>query len=410
MLTSFRHRNFSIYFAGQSFSLLGSWVQQITLVWLVYNISESAFLLGLVGFVSQIPILFIAPIAGVISDKYDKKMILLVTQVLAMIQAFLLAYFTWTNQIEIYHILILATTLGIITGFEIPTRQSLMVNLINDKKDLSNVIALNSLLVNSARFIGPIIAGLLITYFDETFSFLLNGFSYSAIIVSLLLIKITGNNSKEIIKKSTSNSFKEGIDYIQDNPILKNVLIFLALTSFTIMPYVVLMPLVIEEVYNNSASAMGFLLAPAGLGAIVGNIYLTSNHQRYDLCKTIILGALISSSALILFSISNLYWMSLILMSLVGFGFILQVVSSNMIIQKLTDDNKRGRVMSLYTMAYMGMIPIGSITAGIIANFIGATYTLLLLGLCCSFGAIFYLYKVKCQQIALHPKLNLSSN
>ncbi len=410
MINSFKNKNFSIYFSGQSFSLLGSWVQQIALVWLVYDISQSAFLLGLVGFVSQIPILFIAPIAGVLSDKYNKKNILLATQIFAMIQALILAYFTWSNQIEIYHILILATTLGIITGLEIPTRQSIMVDFIKDKKDLSNAIALNSLLVNLARFVGPVIAGLVITYYDATICFLINALSYSAIIISLLLIKIdtSKQDSKVTNKISAYHSFKEGIVYINENTILKNVLFFLALSSFTIMPYIVLMPLVVEELYKSSATTMGILLAPAGIGAIFANLYLASCRDHTKLCKILIIGSLTSSSALVLFSISNVFWMSLVLMTLVGFGFILQVVSSNMIIQKFTDNSKRGRVMSLYTMAYMGTIPIGSIIAGAIASWIGATDTLLLLGLFSIFGSLIYRHRIRCKQPVVMANLVVS--
>jgi len=380
------------------------------MVWLVYDMSDSAFLMGLVGFVSQIPILLIAPIAGVLSDKYDKKTILLVTQILAFVQALILAYLTWDNTIDVYLLLILAATLGVITGIEIPIRQSLMVNLINDKKDLSKAIALNSLLVNISRFIGPVIAGIVITVYDASICFLINALSYGVIIVSLLLIKISNyrNYSKSINKMSAYNSFKEGIDYINENPVLKNVLIFLALSSFTIMPYLVLMPLIVAELYNSSASTMGILLAPVGLGAIVANIYLASFRQHFSLCSTIIIGAFISSSALMLFSLFSIFWISLILMMFVGFGFILQVVSSNMLIQQLTEDSKRGRVMSLYTMAYMGMIPIGSICAGVIANFVGASETLLLLGLCCGIGTLIYRTKIRCQQSLLSPRLVLT--
>jgi len=410
MTNVFKSKNFTIYFFGQSFSLLGSWVQQVALVWLVYDISESAFLMGLVGFVSQIPILLIAPIAGVLSDKYAKKTILLVTQILALVQAFILAYLSWHNSIDIYSLLILSATLGIITGIEIPIRQSLMVNLINDKKDLSKAIALNSLLVNISRFIGPVVAGIVITLYDAAICFLINALSYGVIIVSLLFIKLSNNsrNSNVTVKMSAYNSFKEGIEYINKNPVLKNVLIFLALSSFTIMPYLVLMPLIVAESYNSSASNMGILLAPVGLGAIVANLYLASIRRHISLCNTIIIGAFISSSALIVFSMFSVFWISLIAMTFVGFGFILQVVSSNMLIQQLTHDSKRGRVMSLYTMAYMGMIPIGSICAGAIANFVGASETLLILGLCSIIGTFIFRPKIRCQQPLIRPRLALS--
>jgi len=398
ILRAFQYKNFRIYFTGQSFSLLGTWVQQVAISWLVYQLTHSAMLLGATGFFSQIPILLLAPFSGFLSDRFDRKKILLVTQVLAMLQAFILAYLVWGGLIQVWHILVLSGTLGIIAAFEIPARQSFMVHLVENKSDLPNAIALNSLLVNTSRLIGPMIAGFTISLVGEIACFLLNGFSYFAVIISLILMRLDDKkirNTVKIKKQHPVECLKEGIRYAAHNPSIKSLLILLALASFMIMPYMVLMPIFASEVFHGDAQTMGFLLAPAGLGAIFGNLMLASRKNMHGLCKFLVIGSITAGCALLLFSMSKTLLLSMFLMGLVGFGFIVQVVSSNMILQTLTDEDKRGRVMSLYTMAYMGMIPLGSFVAGDLAQHIGAPETLLVCGLCSIACGIIFALKMK---------------
>lgn len=385
-LRAFKHANFRIYFAGQSFSLLGTWVQQIAISWLIYRLTQSPMLLGTTGFLSQIPILVLAPVAGLLSDRFDRKTLLLITQALAMLQAFILAFLVWTDRIEVRQILALSLSLGVITAFEIPSRQSLMSGLVEDKSDLPNAIALNSLLVNSARLIGPALAGFLITFVNETLCFVINGLSYFAVIGSLLFIRIRPATKTEQTAqppKQAAHGLRTGVLFAMGNPPMRSLLILLALASFMVTPYLILMPIFAAEVFKGSANTLGMLLAPAGFGAILGNLYLASRKHTKGLCKILVTASISAGSALIMFSQSRVLEVSMMLMILVGFSFIVQVVASNMILQTLTDEDKRGRVMSLYTMAYMGMIPLGSMVAGQLATHIGAPNALLICGVCC---------------------------
>lgn len=401
-----RHANFKRYFFGQSFSLLGTWVQQVAMSWLVYRLTGSAFLLGMTGFVSQIPVLFLAPFAGVLSDSFDRKKILLLTQVLAMGQAVLLAFLVWTERVEIWHILCLALSLGVISAFEIPARQSLMSLLVDDKKDLSNAIALNSLLVNAARLIGPTIAGITITLFSEAVCFALNALSYLAVILSLMSVRC----KKQAVKlghvravPAALKGLREGMGFALHSRPIRSMLMLLASSSFMIMPYIILMPLFATDVFNGQADTMGYLIAPAGLGAVVGNIYLASKQRATGLCKTLVLASVISGSALMLFSQSTYFFLSVFLMLFVGFGFVVQVVSSNILLQHLVDEDKRGRLMSLYTMAYMGVIPLGNLAAGSLAAQIDAPSTLFIFGAGCVTCGLVYALKMRAQKTSLRP-------
>lgn len=395
LLRAFRHRNFRLFLTGQSLSLIGTWVQQVTIGWLVYRLTGSVFLLGLTGFASQIPILLLAPVAGVLSDKFCRRKILLVTQILALVQALAMAYLTWRGLIQIWHVMVLAVAWGLITTFEIPARQSFMGQLVNDKADLPNAIALNSFIVNSARLIGPTIAGIAIPLFGETICFLINGASYVTIIVALLLIRVA---PKESIRKNITNSFAslmDGFTYAFDFFPVRALLLLVGVASFMVLPYLVLMPIFAAEVFHGNAYTFGLLMAPAGLGAMLGNIYLASRKSVYGLCKITMASAMIAGGALMGFSQSHVFWVSMTLMTLVGFGVIVQVVSSNMVIQTLVDEDKRGRVMSLYSMAYLGMAPLGNLIAGSAANYIGAPDTLLLGGLCYTVAALIFARKLK---------------
>jgi MFS family permease len=389
IVRSLHHRNFRLFFSGQSISLIGTWMQRIALGWLVYRLTSSAFLLGLVGFAGQIPTFLLASFAGVLADRYNRHRILIFTQTLAMIQAIVLSFLVLSHLIKIWHIIVLSMVLGIINAFDMPTRQSFMVEMVEEKKDLGNAIALNSSMVNSARLLGPSAAGLLIAALGEGTCFLINAISYMAVIVSLLLMKIEQKNIKPHNSK-VLQELKEGFRYALDFAPIRDILLIFALVNLTGMPYMVLMPVFAKDVLHGGPSTLGFLMGSTGLGALTGALYLASRKSVLGLGKKIPIAATVFGSALIIFSFSRLLFFSLGLMLLTGIGQMILMASSNTLLQTIVDDDKRGRVMSFYTMAFMGATPVGSLIAGFLASKIGAPLTVFIGGLACIFGAFFF--------------------
>jgi MFS family permease len=389
ILRSLRHRNFRLFFGGQSISLIGTWMQRIALGWLVYRLTNSAFLLGLVGFASQIPTFLLAPFAGVLADRRDQHHILILTQTLAMVQAFVLSFFVLFHLIRIWHIIILSIVLGIINAFDMPTRQSFMVEMVEEKKDLSNAIALNSTMVNSARLLGPSVAGILIAAVGEGTCFLVNAISYIAVIASLLLMKIERKNVKPRYSK-VWQELKEGFSYASGFAPIRDVLLIFALVNLVGMPYAVLMPVFAKDVLHGGPSALGFLMGSIGLGALGGALYLASRKSVLGLGKMIPIATTIFGSALMVFSVSRVLFFSLGLMLLTGIGQMIVMASSNTLLQTVVDDDKRGRVMSFYTMAFMGATPVGSLIAGSLASKLGAPWTVFIGGIVCITGAFFF--------------------
>lgn len=386
---SLNYRNFRLYFSGQSISLVGTWIQRITVPWLVYHLTNSAFLLGVVGFAGQIPTFLIAPYAGVITDRLNRYRLLILTQVAAMVQAFALAFLYLSGHIQVWHIVVLSVVLGIINAFDVPVRQSFMIEMVEKKEDLANAIALNSSMVNGARLLGPSIAGLLIALTNEGVCFFLNGFSYLFVIASLLLMKI----APRVITKKDKHVFremKEGFSYTFGFPPIRYIILLLALVSLTAMPYTVLMPVVAREVLHGGSHTYGFLMGASGLGALLGALFLASRKNVLGLDKVIALAAALFGVSLIAFSFSRFFALSLGLMIFIGLGMMLQMASSNTIIQTIVDDDKRGRVMSFYTMAFMGTAPFGSFLAGSLASKLGAPITLLIGGSVCVLGALVF--------------------
>jgi MFS family permease len=386
IIRSLRHRNFRLFFSGQSISLIGTWMQRIALGWLVYRLTSSAFLLGLVGFAGQIPTFLLASFAGVLADRHDRHRILILTQTLAMVQAIVLSFLVLFHLIKIWHIIVLSIVLGIINAFDMPTRQSFMVEMVEEKKDLGNAIALNSSMVNSARLLGPSAAGILIAALGEGTCFLINAISYMAVIVSLFLMKI----EKKKVKPRNSKvwpELKEGFRYASNFAPIRDILMIFALVNLVGMPYMVLMPVFAKDVLHGGPSALGFLMGSTGLGALGGALYLASKKSVLGLGKNIPIAAITFGLALIIFSFSRLLFFSLGLMLLAGIGQMILMASSNTLLQTLVDDDKRGRVMSFYTMAFMGATPVGSLIAGFLASKIGAPWTVFIGGLVCIFGA-----------------------
>ena len=380
------HRNYRLFFGGQGISLIGTWMQQIAMNWLVYRLTQSALLLGVVGFTSLIPTFLLASLAGVLADRWNRHRVLVITQTLSMIQAMILAFLVLTGTIAVWHIIFLSLSLGLINALDIPTRQSFVVDMIEKREDLGNAIALNSSIVNGARLVGPSVAGLLIATLGEGMCFLLNGLSFIAVIVALLAMKITPKK-REIQNSEVIQGLKEGFSYAFGFAPIRSVLLLLALVSLMGMPYTVLMPIFAEKILHGGPKTLGFLLGATGVGAIAGSIYLASRKSVLGLGKIIIISSNVFGIGLIGFSLSRLFWLSLLMMVLTGFGMMAQMASSNTVLQTIVEEDKRGRVMSFYTMAFMGMVPFGSLLAGSLAHRIGAPNTVMMGGIACILGA-----------------------
>jgi MFS family permease len=384
---SFRHRNYRLFFGGQSISLIGTWLQQIAMSWLVYRLTNSAFLLGVVSFSGLFPIFLCTPFAGVLSDRLNNRHILITTQTLAMIQAFILSILVLTNSIAVWHIIALSIFMGIINGFDMPTRQAFVVQLVENREDLSNAIALNSATFNGARFIGPSIGGILIALVGEGLCFLLNGISYIAVIIALIMITTSPPKYNPNQKKFFAG-LKEGFKFAFGYLPIRVIMLFIALISITAMPYTVVMPIFAKDILRGGSHTLGFLMTAAGAGALLGALYLASRKTVQGLERIIPIAAAVFGVGLILFSFSRYLWLSLILLFFIGMGMMIQIASSNTILQTIVDDEKRGRVMSIYTMSFIGLAPFGSLLAGSVADWIGVQTTVMIGGFCCLAGAI----------------------
>ncbi len=387
------HRNYRLFFGGQSISLIGTWMQQIAVNWLVYRLTQSAFLLGTVGFASRIPTFLFASFAGVLVDRWNRHRLLVATQILAMIQAFLLAALVLTGTIAVWHIILLSVFLGFVNAFDVPVRQAFVVDMIDKKEDLGNAIALNSSMVNGARLVGPSIAGMLIATVGEGICFLLNGLSFVAVIISLLAMKIT-SEKRGVKDIPVWEGLKEGFTYSFSFSPIRSVLLLLALVSLMGMPYMVLMPVFARDIFHGGAHTLGFLMAGSGCGALAGAIYLASRKSVLGLGRIIVIASSFFGIGLIAFSLSRLFWLSLLLMMLIGSGMMVQMASSNTVLQTIVEEDKRGRVMSFYTMAFMGMVPFGSLLAGSLASTIGAPETIMIGGISCILGSIIFAIKL----------------
>jgi MFS family permease len=390
---SLQYRNYRLFFSGQSISLIGTWMQRIAMPWLVYNMTGSAVLLGVVGFAGQIPTFLIAPFAGVLTDKWSRYRVLLLTQIFAMIQAFILAGLCFSGRIQIWHIVVLSVVLGCINAFDVPSRHSFVVDMVEKKEDLGNAIALNSLMFNGARLIGPSIAGLLLATAGEGICFLINAASYIFVILSLLSMRLPERK----IKKSDTNiikDLKEGLVYTFGFGPIKYLLFLLGLVSLMGSSYQVLMPVYAKEILHGGSHTYGFLMGAAGFGALLSALYLASRKSVLKLGWLIPASTALFSLGLIVLSITPFFVFSMILMIFIGTGLMLQTALSNTILQTITDDDKRGRVMSFYTMAIMGTAPFGSLLAGFLAKSIGTPLTISISGVVCLAGAFFFLKKL----------------
>lgn len=399
---SLQYRNYRLFFSGQSISLIGTWIQAIAVPWLVYSMTASPFLLGVAAFTGQIPAFILSPFAGVLVDRWNRRTILIITQSLAMLQSLLLAFLFFENLIVLWNIILLSFILGCINAFDMPSRQSLVADLIEKKEDLGNAIALNSSMMNAARLIGPSIAGILIALAGEGICFLVNAISYIFVIIFLMMMKISVNKTKTR-KSRVLSELKEGYKYVFGFMPIRYIILMLALASFVAMPYSILMPVFAKTVLHGGPHTFGFLMGASGFGALGGSIYMASRKSVLGLNKIIPAFAAVFGTGLIGFSFSHDFVLSMVLLLITGAGMIIQMTSSNTILQTIANDDMRGRVMSFYTMAFMGIAPFGSLLTGTLANNIGAQYTLIIGGLVMVVGAFIYARKVPRIQKMIHP-------
>lgn len=402
LLRAMRSRNYRLFFIGQSISLTGTWLTRIATSWLVYRLTNSALLLGAVAFAGQIPTFLFAPLGGVLVDRLDRHRILLITQTLAMVQSFLLAYLALTETIGVWQILVLNAFQGGINALDTPARQAFVVEMVEDRADLPNAIALNSVMVNGARLFGPSVAGLLIATVGEGGCFLLDGFSYLAVIGSLAAMTLRPRGSASR-KGQILEGVKEGFAYAFGFAPVRAIILLLGLVSLMGMPYTVLLPVFARDILQGGPTELGFLAAAPGVGALVGGVYLASRRTVLGLGRIIAIAGIIFSVALVAFSMSRVFWLSLLLLLVAGFGMIAQTAASNTILQTIVEEDKRGRVSSVYTMAFMGMVPFGSLLAGGLAGEIGPAHTLLLGGGCCLLGSALFATRLRALRRMVRP-------
>ena len=389
-----RHRNYRLFFLGQGVSLIGTWMTRVATGWLVFRLAgaDAAFLLGIVGFAGQLPSFFLAPFAGVLVDHWNRHRLLIATQVLSLVQSALLAWVAFRGEpglVTIWQIVALSALQGVINAFDMPARQAFLVEMIEQKADLPNAIALNSSLVNGARLIGPAVAGVLIALTGEAWCFVVDAISYLAVIASLFLIRVVPRLHLGAAPPMMRRMI-EGFRYAFGFAPIRALLLLLALVSFMGMPYSVLLPIFAADVLGGGPYALGFLSAATGVGALTGALYLAARRTVLGLGRIIVVATILFGLGLIGFALSRVLWLSLVLMMVAGFGMMVQMAASNTILQTIVDEDKRGRVMSFYGMAFLGMAPFGSLFAGLLAHQIGAANTVLIGGIACIAGAAMF--------------------
>jgi len=402
LLRALRHRNYRLFFGGQSVSLVGTWITRIATSWLVYRLTGSALLLGIVGFCGQIPTLILSPFAGVLVDRLDRHRILVITQVLSMLQSLALALLALPGIIKVWEILALQLVQGVINAFDTPARQSFIVDMIEDRADLPNAIALNSSMVNGSRIIGPSIGGIVIAAVGEGWCFMLDAISYLAVIASLLAMQVAKKPRPEQVGR-VLEELRAGFAYVSQSVPMRSALLLLALVATMGMPYTVLMPAIATARLHGGPHTLGFLMTASGLGALAGALYLASRNTVLGLGRAIVVSTIAFGVGLIAFSQSSVIWLSLLLLPIVGGGMMVETASTNTILQTIVEEGMRGRVMSFYTMAFLGTAPLGSLFAGVLADRIGAPTTILLGGVACVGAGIWFAVRLPSIRAILRP-------
>lgn len=376
--------------AGQTLSLIGTWIQRMAMMWLVYQLSNSAFLLGVVGFCEQVPIFLIAPFAGVYADRWDKHKALCRIEAFALAQAFLLGILTLFHLVQIWHIIALSLCLGVINAFEVPMRQSFVVEMVGrDKIALPNAIAMNSTVFNLSRLAGPSVAGILIGAVGEGWCFMANAFSYSIVLVSLLMMRIPKNVLERTKEVDIVNKLKEGIQYVRRNQLMRSLLLLLAIVSFSNASLRTLAPIFAKDVLKGDAHTLGFLMSSAGVGAICGALFLTKRKSTGLLKRIVSFTGILLGTGMICFAISWSLPLSLLFIAVAGFSQMMHTACTNTLLQLSVDDDKRGRVMSFYTVCLQGTMPFGSLLAGAVAGFFGGPWAVACMGGFCLLSSLF---------------------
>jgi MFS family permease len=399
---SLRHRNYRLFFMGQGVSLVGTWMQSVAMSWLVYRMTRSGFMLGLVAFSGQIPVLFFSPFAGVIGDRLNRHRIMIIVQVFSMVQAFALAAITISGVVQVWHLIALSFILGVINAFDMPTRQAFIFEMIEDKSDLGNAIALNSGIFNGSRFIGPAIAGVVVALAGEGVCFAINGVSYFAAITALVLMKFPSR----VLSNRQSRLFaelKEGALYAFGFRPIRDLIVTVAFMSLVAMSFPVLIPIFAGRILHGGSHTYGFLVASTGAGAVAGVAFLATRKNVLGLGRVISASLIFFGMGLVAFSFSRSPLLSICILAPVGFGMIATLASCNTLVQTIVEEDKRGRVMSLYVMAMMGAAPLGSIMAGSASSVIGAPYTVLVGGILCILGGIIFAARLRSLRALIHP-------
>ena len=387
---AFRSRNYRLYFSGQSISLIGTWMQRTAVYWLIYSLTHSSFMLGVAVFATQFPSFLFSPLGGVISDRYNRYKVLLITQIASLIQATLLTLLILFTQYQVWEILTFSVLLGIINAFDIPARQSMVNELISDKEDLPNAIALNSSMVNLARLLGPAFSGIVLEKLGAGTCFMINAFSFLAVIISLLFMQfpvyIPKTHTKKVFKE-----FKEGLIYLKKTPSIGLLILLIACISFLVLPFIALLPVYAKVIFKGSASTFGYLNSAIGLGAVGGAIFLASLKSGIDLKKILFINLLLFGVALIVFSHLTNFALALLFVLLAGFGMMSQTTITNTIIQTNVSTEMRGRVLSYFVMAFAGMQPLGGLLIGMLSQYIGTPNTLMAEGIAAIIIALIFM-------------------
>lgn len=387
-LRAFGHRNFAIFFSGQTISVIGAWMQAVAQSWLVYRLTGSASLLGLVAFSSQIPVFLFAPFGGVVADRFARRKIVIITQTAAMLFASILAVLTLANEIRVWHIFALAVLLGITNAFDIPARQAFVVELVG-KEDIVNAIALNSFMFNGARIIGPAVAGVLVASIGEGWCFFANAISYIAVILGLLAMRMIPGGHVAL-PGSLGFNITEGFKYCVRTRPIRDLLLLVAMASVFGMSYAVLMPIFADQILRGGARGLGLLMGASGVGALMGAVCLATRQRVQGLERWIAIAAGGFGASLVAFAFSRSFWLSAAILVPAGFCMIVQTASSNTLIQSIVPDRLRGRVMSVYSMMFMGMAPFGALVAGALADRVGVAATVIAGGLVCMAGSCIF--------------------
>jgi MFS family permease len=398
-----QHRNFRLFFGGQSISLVGTWITRVATSWLVYRLTGSELLLGIAGFAGQIPTLIITPFAGVLVDRHDRRRILLMTQAASLVQSAILAALTFTDVITVAQIIWLQVIQGVINSFDTPARQAFVSEMVEDRRDLPNAIALNSSMVNGARIIGPSIGGLLIAGFGEAWCFAIDAISYIAVIGSIVAMRVPPRARHEAAEMHLLDELHHGWKYVMHSVPIRSALLLVAIVCMAGTPYTVLMPAIAQQVFHGGPNTLGLLMTATGVGALSGALYLAQRESVVGLGRIIGWAAAVFGIGLVIFSQTSSLWPAFIVLAIAGCGFMIHLAATNTILQTIVEERLRGRVMSFYTMAFFGTVPIGSLIGGIMADRYGAPNTVLASGILCLAGSVWFAYKLPAIRAVVRP-------